>query len=312
MKGSSPKLPLAARVVRRYVRAELHHRRGGHRLLFTVLPKLRSLREIPVSVTGEFEVDVDVTRLGFHWWSWWMDGPHGTAVFEPHIQAFLTRLVRPGDVALDIGANAGFHTVLFSRLVGPEGRVFAFEPNPELLPCLRRTIEALDNATLFPCALADTDEPTTLYVPLRDHTCASLASWTDGPSREVRCHRRRLDDLVEAAEVADPDIVKIDVEGFEMLVFQGARRVLERSAPIMIFEENRSASRAAGTEQGAAKAYLAGLSAGYRFFMITRDGALRPYDDERPEWHDVLAIPARRLDHAREVLSPELSMLSPP
>ena len=63
---------------------------------------------------------------------------HG--VWEPHIVQYLRYFVRPGQTCLDIGANAGYHSILLADLVGPTGRVVAFEPNPVVLPKLRTNI----------------------------------------------------------------------------------------------------------------------------------------------------------------------------
>ncbi len=67
----------------------------------------------------------------------------------------MSRVVMNGDVAFDIGANIGLHTVLLSQLVGQSGKVCVFEPNLELLPTLGRTVGGLGNATFFGCALSD-------------------------------------------------------------------------------------------------------------------------------------------------------------
>ncbi|MDI6871051.1 MAG: hypothetical protein QME79_06790 [Bacillota bacterium] len=59
---------------------------------------------------------------------------------EPALTRFLQRTVRPGQTAVDVGANLGYHTILLGTLVGPQGRVFAYEPNPHLLPFLRANV----------------------------------------------------------------------------------------------------------------------------------------------------------------------------
>ena len=67
---------------------------------------------------------------------------HG--VYEPHVTGLVSRLLRPGEVALDVGANNGYFTALFACRVGPEGRVHAVEANPVLADRLRRMIDKLD------------------------------------------------------------------------------------------------------------------------------------------------------------------------
>jgi FkbM family methyltransferase len=111
----------------------------------------------------------------------------------------MRRVVAPGDVALDIGANMGIHTVLLARLVRSRGKLFAFEPNAALLPTLRRTVAGLPNASLHTCALSDEVGRSAFFIPA-DDSKASLADWTDVAidriARADTCERRRLDDMV--------------------------------------------------------------------------------------------------------------------
>ena len=181
----------------------------------------------------------------------------------------MQRFVRKGDVAFDIGANIGLHSILLSGQVGPEGKLCVFEPNVELLSALRHTVRKLDNATLYAFALSNKNGSSTLFVP-SDHTTASLADWTgsspvfkdDGPSHVVTCDERRIDDLIEEHILPPPDFIKCDVEGAELLVFEGARQTLNRvDAPIILFEANECASSAFNLDVAAAKDFLAGLDA---------------------------------------------------
>ena len=71
----------------------------------------------------------------------------------------LPRLLRPGDTAIDIGANLGYYTRPMSRIVGPEGRVYAVEPVPVICEVLRRNLRGRDNVRILNCALGDGDRP---------------------------------------------------------------------------------------------------------------------------------------------------------
>jgi FkbM family methyltransferase len=155
----------------------------------------------------------------------------------------MRRFVRAGDVAFDIGANFGLHAIVLSRLVGSTGRVCAFEPNDELVSVLKHTIGQLGNATLHAVALSNKEAESVLFVPADDST-ASLADWTvespifsqDGPSHTVTCTEHRMDDLIEAGILPPPDFIKCDVEGAELLVFQGGEKTLSCfDAPVITF-----------------------------------------------------------------------------
>jgi FkbM family methyltransferase len=199
---------------------------------------------------------------------------------------------------LDVGANIGFHPVHLAHLVGEQGKVYAFEPNPELHPILQRTIDAAGRTELYRVALADTDTPATFYVPDDDHSCGSLADFSGLPSHKLVIERRRLDDLIASGTVRHPDFIKCDVEGWEHAVFRGTRETLDREdAPVILFEDVEKTTRAAGVPQTASRDFLASLARpGYRFYDVLRDGGgLQPYAEQRPESADALAVPAHRV-----------------
>jgi FkbM family methyltransferase len=219
--------------------------------------------------------------------------------WEPAEQAAMRRVVARGEVAFDIGANIGVHSVLLSALVGPTGRLVMFEPNPDLIPGLRRTAHGLGNTVLLPYALSDEIGQRTLFIA-PDAMKTSLADWTDraveGAVRPGTCEQRRLDDLVADGTLPRPDFIKCDVEGAELLVFRGARAILARAdAPIVLFEVNRHTAEGFGVPTAAAKDFLAGLpEARYRFFAVRAAGSLTRLD---PAFRggNVLAIPEAKL-----------------
>ena len=119
--------------------------------------------------------------------------------------------VRAGDVVYDIGANIGLHTAYLSSLVGPTGKVFAFEPNPALHRPLQRTCETLGNVELCPVGIGRERKVETLYVP-KDHTMASLREWTRQATTEISVKVETLDSL----NLPAPNFIKCDVEGGEL------------------------------------------------------------------------------------------------
>jgi FkbM family methyltransferase len=213
----------------------------------------------------------------------------------------MRRLVGSGDVAFDIGAHFGEHTVLLSGLVGPNGRVFAFEANPERIPGLQRTTAALGNASVYAYALSDRAARSTLFVP-ELHSCASLSDWTEGQgghTRQLKCEQRRLDDIVAEQQLPRPDFIKCDVEGAELLVFRGSQNLLDRpDAPIVLFERNRKAARAFGFAVSEASDFLVHLpSAGYSLYQIDGAAKLAATMPDAP-YHKVsnlVAVPAGRM-----------------
>jgi FkbM family methyltransferase len=135
-------------------------------------------------------------------------------------------------VCWDVGANVGFYTLLFARLIGGGAQVFAFEPLPCNLELLRRHVEMnrYQNVRVLSCALGDFDGETGFDPgPGPSTTMAHIAA--EGPLR-VCCST--ADTLVAAGEVQAPDVIKIDVEGAEAHVLRGARRAMEHHPVIFL------------------------------------------------------------------------------
>lgn len=290
-------LPLPAKVLR-----ELHRRgvRGQTRFTFLLANRLESLQAVPITIAGCPPLYVDLRQGSTH--ELLRGTPWASDPWDREERMVMRGVIRPGDVAFDIGANIGVHTVLISALIGPSGRVFAFEPNSDLAPALRRTVDPLPNADAFVIALSDENREATLFVP-EFNLMASLANWTKpqhaaGEVRSVACAMRRLDDLVEAGTIPLPDFVKCDVEGAELKVFRGARSVLDRvGAPVVLFEVNAGAAAGFGQGVADAKEFLSELSApGYHFLSIEADGRLADVPVPLPAFGNLLAVPVARLD----------------
>ena len=156
--------------------------------------------------------------------------------------------VRRGDVALDVGANLGAHTVFLSHLVGKRGRVLAFEPLAANIAALNETVRRRarhTNITIVPVAVGNPalrEEMVTLRVPGDDPTQASLALQTSGswegkpPVREVSVPLTSLDVCKDVQSLRHIDFVKVDVEGGELDVLRGASQVLSRHLPLIYCE----------------------------------------------------------------------------
>jgi FkbM family methyltransferase len=298
-------VPWLARLVRAYMRTGL---RGHTRTAFWMARHFRSLQAAPIVFRDREPVFVDLRLEGSH--EWLAGSPWSTSPIETGEQRLLSRVTRSGDVVFDIGANIGLHTGLLSRLVGPTGRVYAFEPNPRLASCLERTVAGLSNARLYGVALSHTEADAVLYIPVGDHTMASLADWTRGRSQsgsqQVHCPQTTLDALVARDRLPAPDVVKCDVEGAELSVFTGAYRSLNRvDAPLILFEANVHNARGFNLPVVAAKNYLQSLPLpNFDFFEVLDGGALRPAERAEFEHANILAVPesrrARIIHHDRE------------
>jgi FkbM family methyltransferase len=285
---------ILAKALRWYLRTGL---RGRTRLTAVATRYLPPLWSVPIRIKDCAPLYVDLRSSQAQYL---LQGePWPRAPWEQAEQDVMRRVVARGDVVLDIGANIGLHAVLLSRLIGPGGKLFLFEPNAALLPILGRTVHGMQNAWLHAYGLSDQTGSRTLFVPA-DDTKASFADWTDetidGKAHEAVCEQRRLDDLVKEGAITAPDFIKCDVEGAELLVFRGAKTVLDRpDAPIILFEVNGHTAAGFGFAPLDAKEFLESLPAPrYRFFALRSDGTL-PRIDTLNRWANVLGVPESKV-----------------
>ncbi len=177
----------------------------------------------------------------------WHDYPAGiTGITERDLLVWFRRHARPGETWLDIGAHYGYTAIALCQLVGPGGRVFAFEPVAATAGCLAQTkaINGLRQLTIVPSALGS-DAATmelTLDRGMVDRTLAG------GPLR--RGHRIRIASLETLWPLVNDgrDVVhgvKIDVQGMELEALLGMRTILQRHHPKLVIELHRGVSRAA-------------------------------------------------------------------
>lgn len=164
---------------------------------------------------------------------------------------FVRQFIKPGSVVLDVGAYVGTHTLAFAHFVGAEGCVVAFEPMPELFEVLRENVSAnhLSNVRLENVAVAD--RAGSIDIPAVD--IANVASFGSTSLRDRSvyahaCSEQKATVLTKAAEVpvvaidglglTKCSVIKIDAEGMESVVIQGAADTIRLLAPVIYAECN--------------------------------------------------------------------------
>lgn len=224
----------------------------------------------PVTIHGQ-RIILDVAE--FTATSPYFGGP----VYEPETTDYLARHLREADVFVDVGANHGYFTLLAASLVGPAGRVVAFEPNPRVFAQLQAHVHRNhfeSRALLIPCALSDGPaDAARLYVS-RDAVNSGLSSLTPDPAllatgglseaATVPVPVETFDRWFATAGLTHVDLVKIDVEGAEARVVAGMARALRSRCIRTLIVET--------TWGGTAHELLVG--AGYRARRLDPIGAL--------------------------------------
>jgi FkbM family methyltransferase len=154
---------------------------------------------------------------------------------EPHEQELLARSLKPGDVFYDIGANVGFFATLAAHLVGPQGRVYAFEPNPTCAKQVRKNA-ALNHFThLEVTEAAVSSSPGKTRLQLGHITGAStiVGGGSDG-GLEVAVVS--IDEFVREHGAHPPRLVMIDAEGAEIEVLKGMAGTIAQHRPVIMCE----------------------------------------------------------------------------
>ena len=151
--------------------------------------------------------------------------------YEADKQALMERLVKPGMVVWDVGANAGFYTLALSKLTGPAGHVYSFEPLGSNIRNLNRhvALNALTNTTVVQCALGGMNGLCG-FDPSISHQKGFLSE----ARKDYLVPCMTADEFVKTHPEAVPSLLKIDVEGAESGMLEGARQLLTEHHPILL------------------------------------------------------------------------------
>lgn len=162
---------------------------------------------------------------------------HFRGAYELGTLGVLAALLEPGDSVVEGGANEGYHTVFMAALVGRSGRVWAFEPNPLPRQTLEKNTTGTPQVTIRHEALAaEPAESRDFYVPRGDVPNQGLGGFAHNftqPTEKVTVRIETVDRVIGDARVS---LIKLDVQGFEHEVMAGAKDVVARDLPYVLFE----------------------------------------------------------------------------
>ena len=201
---------------------------------------------------------------------------------EPHEARLVRKLLRPGDVIVDIGAHVGFFTLIGAARVGSTGRVHAFEPVPANFSTLEQNVRRneIQNVTLNRAAVTDRPGRVSLGLDAEVLVGKSTGDFTiGGVYGAVKAPAVSLDAYLERVGESRPlRLVKMDVEGLEPQVLAGAERTLETMPPdVVLFEQNAELLRRRGHPADAVVTKLEGHN--YDLYRINELGRLRRLDE---------------------------------
>lgn len=219
------------------------------------------------------DVSVAPSLIIYGKWEWW-------------IEAALLRLVRPGQVVVDVGAHFGYYTVVLAHAVGAQGRVFAFEANPHLADLLStsmgvNTVGAW--VTVTNAAVIDREEMVAFRVDPRLSGGGHLAHPNDGPTLDSYSVKgMTLSAALTGVERID--VLRMDIEGCEPLALLGAKALIRNSPDLSIVCEWDVGMMSDRYDVRELVRWLASM--GFAFWELETDSTLRAADPEA-----LLALP---------------------
>jgi FkbM family methyltransferase len=212
------------------------------------------------------------------------------ATYEPAKAAFLRAHATPGATAIDLGAHIGLFSVLLARWVGPTGRVISFEPAPATAAVLRATVRCNrlgPVVSVREAALTGRRGEVDLFGTGDECSNASSVVRTDRARGSVRVPATTLDDLV-ADEHLTVAVVKVDIEGAELEVLEGASALLSEQRPALAIEVHPRELGTSGRDPQEVFDVL--VAHGYRVAEEGRPLGRASFD--RPGCFEVQALPA--------------------
>ena len=215
--------------------------------------------------------------------------------YEPNEFMFLSQLLRPGMIFIDVGANDGLYTLFAAKRVRPTGRVVALEPSSREFVRLEKNLRINRVKNVYPLQMAasDRDGFATLRIAGFGHegqnTLGAFAYAIEEEGTE-KVRLTTLDNVAKEQSLDNVDIIKIDAEGGELGVLNGAYKILTTHHPLILLELVEAALVHQGASREAVLSFLQGV--GYRFWVFGPSG--RPEAVPRVDLDGVNIIAAYR------------------
>ncbi len=189
------------------------------------------------TIEGLVETFVQLKRFYFPKkfpWDWKLDMLIEN--YEKNTVNYFKNNIKPGMTVADVGAHVGYYTVIFSRLVGPTGKVLAFEPDKENFSLLEKNTSRLKNVERYENAISDKNGSVDFFKVIGSTGCHSVVT-PHAESEKESVQSITLDSFVEKNTIKKIDFLKIDIEGAEPLALKGMQKLIGNSENISIVSE---------------------------------------------------------------------------
>jgi len=266
----------------------LLHARKMVRVIYHAMPKWRWLQQAAETINNWFMIGsagkvIVVERNGLNYeldLGQLIDARiYYEGEFEPETSALFRRLVKPGMIVFDIGANVGAHALPLAKLVGTSGHVYMFEPTDWALKKLKKNLSLnleLTHVTVERTVLSDQDVSGQQY-SIRSQW---QADGVEGVEEKGMIDHLTLDTYCTSHGIEQVDFIKLDVDGFETRILRGGVKMLESWHPTLLVEMSDYWQQQAGDSAEAMIGILDSI--GYRYLS---EATLEPIDDILPCLH---------------------------
>lgn len=252
-------------------------------------------------IKGQFEMSIDPTD--------YMDRKFYLGTYSQPLIRLIDTIVRPGDVCVDVGAQKGYITLHLANAVGRMGHVLAFEPDPRAMKVMYGNVRRnnFEQVSLYDCGLGNGDG-------VCEFALSSQLGWSSRFPNEIakatvasttRITVRPLDEIVAEANIAPQthrlSFIKIDAEGSEPLILEGAQKTLKNFSPLLHIEINRASLRAGNFSVSAIDVLLDALDYDLYAIAFRRSGwrqkrsvslsSMASLESEVHDCQDILAVP---------------------
>lgn len=236
--------------------------RAVHRLVHDKI--ITRFREKSVTIDGHLiyldELDaLDLSINGIH---------------EPAETELVKKEIKEGAVVIDIGANIGYFSLIFAKLAGPSGKIYAFEPESENFAILQKNIQAngYSNVVMINKAVADRNQVLKFYLSKSDGAKHSLIN-SDDSGKYVEIPAVSLDEYF-SGDSLKADFIKIDIEGAEIKALDGMRKFINSQGNLKMLIEFAPRMMEGGDEEGAQIYKILKEDFGFEIFNLNRQSGL--------------------------------------
>lgn len=200
--------------------------------------------------------------------------------YEPATTKLLQSIMKPGMTFVDVGAHVGYYSLLAARQVGPQGKVYSFEPEPVNYSLLIKNVElnGYSNVSAKSNAVSGSVGSVSLHVSALDSGRNSVYRHGLPEQGIIEVETTTLDAFFEAKSWPKIDLIKMDVEGAEQDVLNGMVQLLDKTENLkMIMEFNPALLQSAGVDP---LQFLAGpVKSGFKIYAINESSGLVPVEE---------------------------------